>query len=278
MQMCCAILLMLALTRALALPDDHIAKLWTQAFQYHGWSPRHSQESAGPQCQQMPAGATDIKLHNTGFHGHITYTVSLNEAVDLAACNITVLQLLPAGIYADPYELENIVTASGNMRDNGLHQSSFKVFGVVDVEKIESDCSQTLLSVSTWYAASQAPLESCTAQSHLKLTIPFHARYPPPSVARTSGFATQFFGGMHQYSVTQPIFRVEHADQLGPGRLCYLKAVQEANSNAQQLLHWTVPTGGMWHMQLVEIVTSLTAICCACYLLKSVFRDAQRLV
>ena len=274
MQMGRAIFLMLALTRALALPDNYTAHLWKQALQHHGWSPRHDHESAGPQCQHMPAGATDIKLDNTGFHGHITYTVSLTSVMDLAACNLTVLQLLPAGIYADPYELENVVTTSHEVRGNALHLSSFKVFGVVDVEKIESDCSQTLLSVSAWHAASQTQGESCTAQSHVRLTVPLHARYPPPTEARTSGFATQLFGGLHQYNITQPVFQIERAEQSGPRRTCYSSPIQEASTNAQQTLHWTVPTGGMWHMQVVEIVTTLTAVYSVCYLLKSISQDA----
>ncbi|KAL3138285.1 hypothetical protein ABBQ32_006102 [Trebouxia sp. C0010 RCD-2024] len=264
MQLCSTFTLVLLLTSGPAVAGDNSASLWNQALLHHGWPTMHTTKTAHVQCRQMQVNSTDAKLHKTGFHGKMIYTVDLPQAVAVNGCNITVLQLLPAGVYADPYELQNLVTTTTHKCSSGL-LSSFRVFGFIDVEKIETDCGPTLLSVSGHYAASQMQAVSCNGHMQAKLTVPMHARYPALQKHRPSGYSSFFFSGLHQYNISRPFLRVEHASETAnvATSQCYSAQVQHS-------LHWTVPTGGMWHMQFVEVVTVLAAVSSLCVLMKTV--------
>ena len=264
-ELCSTFVLVLVLAAGPAMADDNSTSIWNQALLYHGWPAMHSTKTASVPCHQMQVNSMDLELQKTGFHGRITYTVDLPQAVAADACNFTVLQLLPAGVYADPYELQNLVTTTTQRSNAGL-LSSFKIFGMIDVEKIESDCDQTLLSVSAHYAAAQAV--SCNGDMQVKLTVPLHARYPAPQQCRASGFSSFWFSGLHQYNISQPFVRVEHRSDTASD------ATSECcSAQAQQSLHWVVPTGGMWHMQLVEVVTTLAAVSSLGILLITIFHS-----
>ena len=257
-----------------AAADDNTATLWNQALHYHGWSTMDTGEVLDVRCHQMQAASTNMELHNTGLHGEITYTVDLPQGVAFDTCNFTVLQLLPAGLFADPYELQNLVTTT-MQRGNSKLLTSFKVFGVVDVEKIETDCSQTLLSVSAHYAVLQTQAMSCNGHTRIGLTVPLHARYPAPQLFGASSLSTFLWSGLHHYNITKPLFTVDYASESAATPQCYSTPAQHTSETSQQFLHWTVPTGGMWHMQLVEIVTVLTAVCSLCVLLKAILAQKR---
>ena len=274
MQLCTTFILMLAWAVGCAVADDNTAMLWNQAVHYHRWSLMSSREVLDVRCHQMEAASTNMELHNTGFHGEITYTVDLPQGVACDTCNFTVLQLLPAGLFADPYELQNLVTTT-MQRGNSKLLASFKVFGVVDVEKIETDCSQTLLSVSAYYAAFQKQVGSCDAHTQIGLTVPLHARYPAPQMLDAFGLSTFVWSGLHHYNITKPLFRVDYPSKSAASPQCYSTPAQHTSQNSQQSLHWTVPAGGMWHMQLVEIITVLTAVCSLCVLLNAILAQKR---
>lgn len=272
MQLWSTFLLILALAVSCTVADDDTPKLWNQALHYHGWSTDST--ALNVQCHQMQAASTHMELHNTGFHGKITYTVDLPQDMPFDTCNFTVLQLLPAGLFADPYELQHLVTTTVQRGKSGL-LSSFKVFGVLDVEKVETDCSQTLLSASAHYSASQTQVASRNAHMYIALRVPLHARYPAPHMFDPSGLGTFLWSGVHHYNITKPLFRVEYASGLDATTHCYSTPAQQTSKGSQQFLGWTVPTGGMWHMQLVEIVTVLTAVCSLCVLLKALVHGSK---
>lgn len=274
MQLCSTFLLILALAVGPAAANN-TATLWDQALQHHGWSTVHNRETPDNQCHHMQAASTNMELQNTGFHGKITYTVDLPQHMGFDSHKFTVLQLLPAGLYADPYELQNLVTTTMQRGDSKL-LSSFKVFGLIDVEKIETECSQTVLSISAHYAACQTDDASCTAHMQMELTVPLHARYPAPQTFHAPGFKAFLWSGLHHYNITRPLFLVEDASESGAATpRCYSTPAQQISSSGQQFVYWTIPTGGMWHMQLVEIVTVLTAVCSLCILLKAIFQDSK---
>lgn len=272
MQLWSTLLLILALAVGCTVADDDTPKLWNQALHYHGWSTDST--ALNVQCHQMQAASTHMELHNTGFHGEITYTVDLPQDMPFDTCNFTVLQLLPAGLFADPYELQHLVTTTVQRGKSGL-LSSFKVFGVFDVEKIETDCSQTLLSASAHYSASQTQVASRNAHMYILLRVPLHARYPAPHYSDASGLRTFVWSGLHHYNITKPLFRVECAGASAATPQCYSTPAQQTGKRSQQVLHWTVPTGGMWHMQLVEVVTALTAVFSLCVLLKTILQGSK---
>lgn len=274
MQLCSTFLMILVLAVGPAAAKD-TATLWDQALQHHGWSTVHSRETPDTVCHHMQAASTNMELQNTGFHGKVTYTVDLPQHMAFDSHKFTVLQLLPAGLYADPYELQNLVTTT-MQRGNSELLSSFKVFGLIDVEKIETDCSQTVLSISVQYAACQPQDASCTEHMQMELTVPLHARYPAPQRLDAPGFKAFLWSGLRHYNMTRPLFLLETTSGSGAATpRCYSTPAQQISSSDQQFVYWTIPTGGMWHMQLVEIVTVSTAVCSLCILLKAIVQDSK---
>ena len=274
MQIGCFSALLLALMALVpAVADDNIAPLWKQALNHHGWSLNNGSTTGYPQCSQMQGGLTAINLHKTGFHGTITYVFTLTQAMRAGTSNFTILQMLPAGVYADPYELGNLITPVQKPHDKHLWLSSFKVFGDIDVERIESDCTPTVLSVSAYYSELQE--ESHNAQLHMELTVPLHARYPPPQLSQPASLANLVVAGLYQYNITQPLIKLHHIDRLGLSTSCYLTSAYNGMQGVQQALSWRVPTGAMWHQPLVEAGTILSAVCSICVLLRAMFQDRQ---
>lgn len=275
MQLCSTFVLILALAVGPAAAND-TATLWDQALQHHGWSTVHNRETPNTQCNHMQAASTNMELQNTGFHGKVTYTVDLPQHMASDSHKLTVLQLLPAGLYADPYELQNLVTTT-MQRGNSALLSSFKVFGLVDVEKIETDCRQIVLSISAHYAACQTRDASCTAHLQMELTVPLHARYPAPQTFHAPGFEAFLWSGLHHYNITRPLFLVENTSESSAATPWCSTSAQQISNSDQQCVYWTIPTGAMWHMQLVETVTVLTAVCSLLVLLKAIVHDSKHI-
>lgn len=84
-----------------------------------------------------------MRLAASGFHGKVHYDISL-AAIPLGSfsgfCELLLLQPLPAGVYADPYELK---TWAG--RTQGVLET--RLFGEVDVENIESKSLPSALAL-----------------------------------------------------------------------------------------------------------------------------------
>ena len=249
--------------------------LWQQALQHHGWSFTDTGNSIN-QCQPLPAAAISVNLQPTGFHGHIQYTVNHSQLVLTDNCQLTVLQPLPAGIYADPYELGSLVSTSGGSKGFELRISSFKLFGTIDVEKIESECNATVLAVSAQLHTFRDETWSCPVMNHSILSVPLHARYPAPQMQPLPGSLTSLLGAHHQYNVADPTISVTCASSPLLKSGCVSSAGSEANQAMQ--LHWVVPAGGLWHALLVQLVTSVSALSSLLILLKAVLVQHQNFV
>ena len=249
---------MLTITTALQLAigmDD--ADLWQEALQHHGW--------LATNCKAMQSEAMQASMKTTGFHGQVQYALDQCQLALFDQCQLTVLQLLPAGLYADPYELQNLMSASGGDHGSNLQMSAFRTFGSVDVEKIESDCNATVLSVSAQFKlpSHKDNLYPC---QHSVLSLPLHARYPVPSLQPLPGVVSLLLGTHHQYNVADPAFTVECARPAESKADCFASAQR----STRMQLHWTVPAGGLWHAQFVLCFTAITAVCGLCVLLKTI--------
>lgn len=247
-----------------------------QALEHHGWHSTGSTEAVS-QCQTTQPAHVKIVLQPTGFHGQIQYGISHSELVHFDGCKLTVLQPLPAGIFADPYELENLVTAGERQHNDSLRLSMFRLFGTIDVEKIECDCNATVLSASAHLHSPKEAAKSCSGAQHSYLSVPMHARYPAPQLQPVSGLVPILLGAHHQYNLSDPVVRVECSRASQQKSDCYLPLLVQTSSNAHEKLdlHWTVPAGGLWHIQFVHSVTAFTAVCGLCALLRTVLSQHQ---
>lgn len=246
--------------------------LWQQALQHHGWSFTDTGDSIN-QCQPLPTAAIRVNLQPTGFHGHIQYTLDHSQLVLTDDCQLTVLQPLPAGIYADPYELGSLVSTSGGSKGFALQMSSFRLFGTIDVEKIESECNATVLAVSAQLHTFRDETWSCPSMNHSILSVPLHARYPAPKMQPLPGSLTPFLGAHHQYNLADPTVSVKCASSPLLKSGCVSSAVSEANQAMQ--LRWVVPAGGLWHALLVQLVTFVSAVYGLFILVKAVLVQHQ---
>ena len=246
-----------ALQRALAQDSAH---LWQDALAYHGWLSAFGTQNEPP-CQVMDSAAMSVTLEPKGFHSNIVYTVKRSQFETFGQCRLSVLQPLPAGIYADPYELENLLNIRDNPHVSQLKLSAFKLFGPVDVEKIASDCNATVLSVSAQFKLPRQGVQSSNDLKHLHLFVPLHARYPAPQSQPITGTLSLILSAHYKYSVEAPLLMVQCAGATKA--ICYYLTQPQANANSDVQLQfsWIVPAGGVWHSQLVQYATAVTALC-----------------
>ena len=246
-----------------ALPD----LLWTEAWAYHGIGPANV---TSPHVRVT----TGVELAAKGFHSHIQYSLNRQQATDHSVCQMTVLQPLPAGVYADPYELANIAGISSTAVTNQLQLLSYHVFGKIDVEKIEPDCEPTLLSVSANIYKQPSTMNAETVTS-LHLKVPLHARYPAPHSQHAEDLHPAHHP-YHMYSLQDPTVilrcstKMSHQGNDGT-RLC--QDVCHITS-ATQDLSWTVPAGLTKHAWFVQIATSAMALGSLMFLLIAVYAHA----
>ena len=240
-------------------------KLWAEAQSYHG-----VQATDAVADKHVSMG---VVLAAKGFHSQIQFTLDAQQARDHDICQMTVLQALPAGVYADPYELANIAGMSRTQSTFQLQLASYHVFGKVDVERIEPDCEPTVLSVSANINASQVQPASAREPEALRLNVPLHARYPAPHRGRSAdSFAA---GAYHSYSIDNRTLILR----------CFNKAAHHFHdrvcqdvcqiSSVHHSLQWIVPAGLTKHAKFTQIVTSAVAVGSLTALLVAVFTGAQ---
>ena len=222
-------------------PQNPAGTLWSEAQTYHGLIPSNG-------IRNSTVAAAYAKLTGKGFHSRIQYTLSSQEAVAEGACQITVLQALPAGVFADPYELANIARMPSKQKGCYLQLSVYHVFGPSDVEKIEPECQPTLLSVS---AEVQLPTSSSSSADckDLHLHVPLHARYPIP---HSRDVALGHLDLYHRYNMEDPSIILRCNGTLTSQGLYKFSTMQSD-------LHWTVPAGLAEHSKALQYWTLLVA-------------------
>lgn len=227
-------------------------KLHEEAWAYHGMD---AAKLAGANI----TAKTEAKLAAKGFHSHIEYTFDRQLLAKSKVCQITVLQPLPAGVYADPYELANVVGMPSTKPQ--LQLAAYHVFGKIDVEKIEPDCEPTVLSVSANISIASLYLSAATLSArepeayHLK--IPLHARYPVPH-SQHPGHSDLY----HNYTIEAPTVMLRCLDPLPQQTSGAATVCQDVCyvSSAKHDLRWTVPVGLDKHARLTQIATSAVAV------------------
>lgn len=247
--------------------------LQQQELQHNDLMPMRN-KAAASQCSMLPDSAVEVTLQHTGFHGHLIYAVNSSHISTSGNCNITILQPLPAGLYADPYELDASKSFPVNQMKCPLQVSAFKLYGSVDVEKIESACSQTLLSVSAKLEIATEMLQRQGNKADVRVSIPVHARYPAPAEKRRDGLMSSLVGFYHYHNIKPPLLYAE-CTQVSSLIPCFTSfAIQQ---HAVEQLKWKVPAGGVWHTQAVQFVTASIAILGSASLIRTICQQHQKL-
>ncbi len=194
-----------------------------------------------------------VSLRHTGFHGRLAVEGLLTAASNLtvaAGCQqIRLKQHLPPGIFADPYELGNLVSSS---MPAGL--IGFDIEGKIDVEGLEAFCQPTQLTVtSPLHTAKQHDTHSADSIWKFSFAVPLHSRYPKPEPMPTVRTRMMYVSG-HQVSLACG----------GAPHAVHVEAVQ---------LSWPVPAGSLKDAWLVDSVTIAVLVVCVTCLVTTVLKD-----
>ena len=196
-------------------------------------------------------------LKHTGFHGRLEVQGLLTAASNLtiaAGCQqIRLKQHLPPGIFADPYELDKLVSSS---MPAGL--IGFEIEGDIDVEGLEAFCQATQLTVtSPLHIAKQHDTHSADSMWRFSFAVPLHSRYPEPGPTPTVRTRLVNVTG-HQVFLACG----------GAPNAVHVEVVQ---------LSWPVPAGSLKDAWLVDSVTIAVLVVCVTCLVTTALKDSWTL-
>ena len=205
----------------------------------------HTLEAQQPLPLSWHLDHFSASLQHTGFHGRLLVEGLLTAAGNLttaAGCQqIRLTQHLPPGIFADPYELGNLVSSS---MPAGL--IGFDIEGDIDVEGVEAFCQPTQLTVTSPLHPAKEH-DTCSAESLWKFSfaVPLHSRYPEPESMPTVRTRIIHVRGYHAFLACS-----------GAPNAVHVEDVQ---------LSWPVPAGSLKHAWLVDSVTvAVLVVCVTC--------------
>ena len=201
-------------------------------------------------------------LVTKGFHGKLRLRLPAvscrNGSSARAGCSSTcdsssqgsssllVLQALPSGVFADPYEL---ATWQQDLPSQ-LQPAAVQLFGAVDLESIQSAASPQLVSIMV--QGCTAPVSAVQQQT---LSVPLHARYHLPARPEAGTWCAWLAGPMANISLPQPRVLTQHA--AGWSWLC----VQPDEDIEDGRLGWQVPVGNLEHTALMSGLTYSLMVC-----------------
>lgn len=162
---------LLALAGASSSADD---RLFEEALRQH-----HPAAEVIPDQRRGPL-RLGLNLEGSGAHRQLKYSLQApcQAAQQAAQCRAAILQPLPAGVYADIYELQNAASRG--------HGPEVRLFGKVDVESIAAYSEPTLLAV---YANASRDESPAAAVSAARGCAALPARCATPAASCCSAFA-----------------------------------------------------------------------------------------
>lgn len=200
---------------------------------------------------KCPAATRDLReakistnLTGSGFHRTLEYSVQFRctaasaapPAALKAGCRVALLQPLPAGLYANIYELENAASVGQGPQ--------VRLFGTVDVESIEQYSQPTVL-------ATYAPLHLIDGCATATATFPLHGRYPRPQMPSSQGWKAWVLSPLQTVRQAPPTLLVSCGDG---GKW---QQVQIASSEG---VTWNLPTGNALHTAVASLATACAVL------------------
>ncbi|KAK6947391.1 Glycosylphosphatidylinositol-mannosyltransferase I, PIG-X/PBN1 [Dillenia turbinata] len=171
----------------------------------------------------------------------IRYSGQASSIPELPAylCRLIVVERLPFGVFADPFELQNLV-----------HHKVFTeaaVFGDTNLELPSFLSNRTVVEIHMDLG--------CNSSGHVEgleinIVLPLHARYPPLED-----------GGYSTVKLNEPdIFMNYKTEQKPHNWVCLLTPTIESDKGKTDVLVWNVPCGIKAHTGLVTMVTFVSAL------------------
>ncbi|CAN0908189.1 Phosphatidylinositol-glycan biosynthesis class X protein [Linum grandiflorum] len=187
-----------------------------------------------------------------GSHRRLSSMIQLQVLPEPQTCKLVMIERLPSGVFADPFELDHL-----------LHRGAYArvaVFGDTNLE---------LPSVSSNRSAVEIHMDlkhGISSGAGIKVDLPLHARYPP---LHESGFSRVTFG--------TPDLLVSCNVKGSSETMGCLLAPNHNSDKLKTDAEWEIPCGIKSHRDMVTVVTFATAIVSTLVIvLASVFHSELR--
>lgn len=169
-------------------------------------------------------------------------------------CEIVMMERLPSGIFADPFELQRLVHRGG--------LNAAYVYGDTNLEFPSQHSHQSMVEVHVAMDADSGSLSGNYLIFECTVDLPLHARYPPLS---TEGYSVV------SISIPHVFLHCEHETQMGNiktqtnvktegNKVLSRIAWSTDASHSSELLKWRIPAGNQLHVEFVSIFTGFSAL------------------
>ncbi|KAK1666186.1 hypothetical protein QYE76_054345 [Lolium multiflorum] len=184
------------------------------------------------------------QLVGEGSHRRLVYSVKFGNCEDDAVkfldgydANLVIIEKLPSGVFADPFELQHFVERKVFL--------DVAVFGDTNLELPSALSNRSAVEIHFDFKP------STTMGWNLVVELPLHARYPPLD---SSGYATVEFGS------PDLLLRYRKKDTHPDSCIWVLK-----NLDAEPVdkAVWRVPCGDGAHAGFVSSLTFISALVCS---------------
>lgn len=182
------------------------------------------------------------------------YQQNYSSELNHPFCEIVMMERLPSGVFADPFELQRLVHRGG--------LSAAYVYGDTNLELPSQHSHQSIVEVHVAMNADSGHLSGNHFILERTINLPLHARYPP---LKTEGYSVA------SISIPHVFLLCEHETQTGNIKsktnvktegnkvLSWITWDSDA-SHSSKVLKWRIPAGNQLHVEFVSIFTGLSAL------------------
>lgn len=186
-------------------------------------------------------------LIGEGSHRHLSSSVTFSIQPDLVSnlssrlCEVTIIERLPSGVFADPFELGHIVQ-QGVFKD-------VSVFGDINLELPSFRSNRSIVEIHLEMDLNKSSGKEIVQD--FRIELPLHARYPPLG---ESGYSEVIFG------VPDFLLRCMSLELSPAVQSCLLTRIPSDGDLALNPVVWLIPAGIKAHAKLVSVFTFASAL------------------
>ncbi|KAJ8435952.1 hypothetical protein Cgig2_023328 [Carnegiea gigantea] len=186
-------------------------------------------------------------LIGEGSHRRLSSSVTFSIQPDLVSklssrlCEVIIIERLPSGVFADPFELEHIVQ-QGVFKD-------VSVLGDINLELPSFRSNQSIVEIHLDMDLNKSSGQEIVQD--FRIELPLHARYPPLG---ESGYSEVIFG------VPDLLLRCLSLELSAAAQSCLLTRIPSDVDLALNPVVWLIPAGIKAHAKLVSLVTFASAL------------------
>ncbi|XP_048230571.1 phosphatidylinositol-glycan biosynthesis class X protein isoform X2 [Ricinus communis] len=206
-------------------------------------------------CKLLPDNPNDLYrlsvtnrlLIGEGSHRHLYSSIkfhfqseSISQLPNFTNCKFIILERLPSGVFADPFELQHLLQR-GAFAD-------LAVFGDTNLELPSVASNRSIVEIHMNF--STRIFFGQTNELEISIDLPLHARYPPSG---ESGYFEIEFGA------PDLLMNCKMEGNLSNQSCLFTPNIVCIESNTGTIL-WRVPSGTRTHAGIVSVVTFFTAV------------------